>query len=243
MHRLVPSDRLRVWGSGGRRVPAAPEIFYIRKGNGKVFGPFPLEVIELFIIQGKVVPSDLVRQKGSEVWGYATQFFIFPGAATADHFLDTAPPSLRSPARIPKVQAEIPRGVLLARALALGLDGLFLVGFADLVAMAAPVPVPALVAALSFIYFPWLESSPWQATLGKRLAGIQVAGSRRTRLTFGQALGRHLARGLSALPLGLGFLSALWHPRRLAYHDELCGSHVRWRRPVSKGGLTPSGGP
>ena len=59
-----------------------------------------------------------------------------------------------------------------------------------------------------------LESSPWQATLGKRVTGLKVYSSEAGRITFSQALGRNLVKDgpfflLSPLPGGQ-LLCVLW---------------------------------
>ncbi len=59
-----------------------------------------------------------------------------------------------------------------------------------------------------------LESSPWQATLGKRLTGLKVYSGAGGRITSSQALGRNLAKDgpfflLSPLPGGQ-LLCVLW---------------------------------
>ncbi|HEX9037885.1 MAG TPA: RDD family protein [Ktedonobacterales bacterium] len=41
-----------------------------------------------------------------------------------------------------------------------------------------------------FLYFLILESSPWQATVGKRVLGLRVTGAQRNRLNFPRALAR-----------------------------------------------------
>lgn len=40
------------------------------------------------------------------------------------------------------------------------------------------------------LYFAILESSPWQATVGKRVLGLRVTGAQRDRLNFPRALAR-----------------------------------------------------
>jgi uncharacterized RDD family membrane protein YckC len=63
-------------------------------------------------------------------------------------------------------------------------------------------------------YFAALESSPWQAILGKRFMGLRVYDSQAGRLTPFQAAGRNLVKGghfiLLTLVPGGRILSLLW---------------------------------
>ncbi len=72
---------------------------------------------------------------------------------------------------------------------------------------------------IAFLYWPLMESSERQATFGKQLLGIQVTDANGARLTFVRSLLRNLAKIISALPFGLGFLLAAFTARRQALHD------------------------
>jgi uncharacterized RDD family membrane protein YckC len=74
-----------------------------------------------------------------------------------------------------------------------------------------------------------MESSSWQATVGKRALGIRVVSIEGKRLSFGAAFGRNIARWLSALPLGYGFLRMLWSPRKQTWHDVIAKALVTQR--------------
>ena len=74
-------------------------------------------------------------------------------------------------------------------------------------------------------------SSPWQATLGKRVCGLKVADYDGNRISFGRASGRYFASFLSGALLGIGFLMITWTRHRQALHDFLAGTVVvtsRW---------------
>jgi uncharacterized RDD family membrane protein YckC len=77
-----------------------------------------------------------------------------------------------------------------------------------------------------WLYGAGLESSPSQATVGKRWAGIKVTDARGERISFLRATGRYAAKYLSALPCFLGFIMALFSSRGLALHDWLAGTRV-----------------
>jgi len=72
-----------------------------------------------------------------------------------------------------------------------------------------------------FLYWPVLESSRWQATFGKRIMGLEVTDSEGNRLTFLRALLRSLAKIISSIPFGLGFLMAAFTARKQALHDMI----------------------
>jgi uncharacterized RDD family membrane protein YckC len=70
-----------------------------------------------------------------------------------------------------------------------------------------------------FLYWPVLESSGWQATVGKRIMGLQVTDADGGRLSFVHALLRMLAKIVSSIPFGLGFVLAAFTARKQALHD------------------------
>jgi hypothetical protein len=72
---------------------------------------------------------------------------------------------------------------------------------------------------LPFLYWPVLESSSWQATVGKRVMGLQVTDADGGRLSFIHALMRMLAKIVSTIPFGLGFVMAAFTARKQALHD------------------------
>jgi uncharacterized RDD family membrane protein YckC len=78
----------------------------------------------------------------------------------------------------------------------------------------------------AWIYAAVLESSRWQGTVGKQCMGLIVTDESGQRLSFLHATGRHAAKYLSAVPLFLGFMAALFNPQRLTWHDRLAGTRV-----------------
>jgi uncharacterized RDD family membrane protein YckC len=77
-----------------------------------------------------------------------------------------------------------------------------------------------------WIYVAGFESSPSQATLGKRWMGIKVTDWNGERIGFLRATGRYAAKYLSALPCFLGFVAALFSSGNLALHDRLSDTRV-----------------
>jgi uncharacterized RDD family membrane protein YckC len=79
---------------------------------------------------------------------------------------------------------------------------------------------------LAWLYAAGLESSRWQATIGKRWLNLRVTDSHGERLGFLQATGRHFAKYLSGVIFFLGFIAALFSSRGLALHDRLARTRV-----------------
>ncbi len=91
----------------------------------------------------------------------------------------------------------------------------------------ATMTVPILITtAIVWLYFAICESSPWQATLGKLALGIRVTDLEGHRISFPRALGRYLAKFLSLIILGIGFLMVGWTARKQGLHDKLAKTLV-----------------
>lgn len=83
------------------------------------------------------------------------------------------------------------------------------------------------VIAGQWLYEAFLESSSYQATLGKMIFGMKVTDLNGARITFGRATGRHFAKLLSAMILGIGFIMVGFTERKQGLHDLLAGTLVR----------------
>jgi len=83
-----------------------------------------------------------------------------------------------------------------------------------------------LVLPLLLLYYPLLESSGRQATFGKQICGLAVTDSRGERISFGRGLARQLAKFLSAMALGVGFLMVAFTDRKRGLHDMIAGTLV-----------------
>jgi uncharacterized RDD family membrane protein YckC len=76
-----------------------------------------------------------------------------------------------------------------------------------------------LITMISWLYWAGLESSPHQATLGKRTLGLKVTDMQGAPISFGRATGRYFGKYLSASILGIGFLMIGWTAKKQALHD------------------------
>jgi uncharacterized RDD family membrane protein YckC len=80
--------------------------------------------------------------------------------------------------------------------------------------------------ALGWLYFALMESSSWQATLGKRALGVAVTDLAGNRISFGRATVRYFAQYLSVLTLGVGYFIQPFTEKRQTLHDMVSGTVV-----------------
>jgi uncharacterized RDD family membrane protein YckC len=76
------------------------------------------------------------------------------------------------------------------------------------------------------IYSTLMEASALQGAFGKRIMRIRVVGPEGGRLTLARAVGRNLAKLLSYLPLGLGFLWVAFSKQKRGWHDLIAKTDV-----------------
>src|SRR5271156_624850 len=79
---------------------------------------------------------------------------------------------------------------------------------------------------LNWLYYALLESSAWQATLGKKALGLEVTDLDGNRISFGRATGRFFAKIISGLTLLIGYIMAGFTEKKQALHDILAGTLV-----------------
>jgi uncharacterized RDD family membrane protein YckC len=79
----------------------------------------------------------------------------------------------------------------------------------------------------TWIYHAYLESSDWQATVGKRALNLKVTDLEGRPVSFGRASGRHFAKIISGLiPLGIGYFIAGFTDKKQAIHDMVASCLV-----------------
>ena len=84
-----------------------------------------------------------------------------------------------------------------------------------------------LIGALVVLLF-WVER---QATPGKLVLGLSIVDAETGGVpTLGRFTLRYVGYLVSALPLGLGYLWAIWDKRKQGWHDKMAGTLVV-RRP------------
>jgi uncharacterized RDD family membrane protein YckC len=79
----------------------------------------------------------------------------------------------------------------------------------------------------SWLYEALMESSSYQATLGKMIFGMKVTDLYGNRIDFARATGRHFAKIISALILCIGFIMVGFTERKQGLHDIIAGTLVR----------------
>lgn len=79
---------------------------------------------------------------------------------------------------------------------------------------------------LSWIYYARMESSPGQATLGKRWLKMRVVDTEGGRLSFGRATKRYFSKILSAIAFGAGFIMIAFSDRKQGLHDRIADTLV-----------------
>lgn len=90
-----------------------------------------------------------------------------------------------------------------------------------------------IVIAIGFVYYVLLESSKWQATLGKLALGIRVTDVQGKAPGFVRCIVRNAVRLLSAVPLPMvgllplvAYLTTAWSPRKQGLHDMVAKTLV-----------------
>jgi uncharacterized RDD family membrane protein YckC len=78
-----------------------------------------------------------------------------------------------------------------------------------------------------WLYYALMESSSWQATLGKRALGLYVTDLEGRRISFARASGRYFAKFITGLiPLAIGYIMAGFTAKKQALHDMIAGCLV-----------------
>jgi uncharacterized RDD family membrane protein YckC len=78
-----------------------------------------------------------------------------------------------------------------------------------------------------WLYHAKMESSSWQATLGKKALNLRVTDMYGAPVSFARASGRHFAKLITGMiPLGVGFMLAGFTERRQALHDMIASCLV-----------------
>lgn len=80
--------------------------------------------------------------------------------------------------------------------------------------------------AVSWLYFSFMESSKFQGTLGKMALNIKVIDMAGARISFGRATGRHFAKIISGIILGIGYLMIFWTEKKQGLHDRIAKTLV-----------------
>ena len=78
--------------------------------------------------------------------------------------------------------------------------------------------------AVTWLYHALMESSEWQATVGKKALGLVVTDTAGQRVSFGRASGRHFAKIVTNMvPAFIGYIMAGFTEKKQALHDMIAG--------------------
>jgi len=78
----------------------------------------------------------------------------------------------------------------------------------------------------SWVYFAGLESSAWQATIGKKMLGMKVTNADGERIDFVKASIRYVSKILSSFILMIGFIMVAFTAKKQGLHDFIAGTTV-----------------
>jgi uncharacterized RDD family membrane protein YckC len=79
---------------------------------------------------------------------------------------------------------------------------------------------------VSLLYWPLMESSQHQATLGKQALGIMVTDVDGKRISFARAVGRNLGKLVSAIIYYVGFFMIAFTKKKQGLHDMMANCVV-----------------
>ena len=220
---------------------------YINADHQQV-GPVTATELKALAANGAIQPHDFVWREGLTDWVKASQL--------KGLFSATAPPETPSPvlAMPPQPQPVHPFEVadyttdvatwtyagFWKRFAAFLIDTLivlvpafvidFVIGFIMAVGGSTEEEIETVFYLLGLIirwlYFASMESSRLQGTLGKMALGIMVTDRDGQRIGFGRASGRHFAKFLSGIIIGIGFLMAAFTEKKQALHDMVASCLV-----------------
>lgn len=217
--------------------PVDPDRWYSHE-SGRQFGPVAWDALKARAETGLLRRDDFVWREGMPDWVLA--------GGVEGLFGDRPPPPpppLLATSRLATPREEI-EPVRFAgfwrRVAAFAIDYLVLLSAIFAVFFFAGVAValagnktasigslPNVVAVILFwIYFAGMESSRYQATLGKLVIGIRVTDLSGRRVDFARASGRHFGKILSTLCLLMGFVMAAFTSRKQTLHDILASCLV-----------------
>lgn len=187
--------------------------------DGKPSGPYLLE--ELKTLQ--VSPYTFIKHEGLDDYKEAQELDEIRELLDFEHV-----------ATIPQYFASLDQ-----RLLAVALDYLLLTVMYSIIALIGvwyftDKRVDTVVSISSLILIPlskifyatWFEASYWQGTIGKSWLGIKVCDKHGRRISLTKSLVRNLAKILSFLSLGIGYLVGFVDKRQRCLHDRIAGTLV-----------------
>jgi len=93
---------------------------------------------------------------------------------------------------------------------------------------------------IMWLYYAFLESSPWQGTIGKKVVGLRVTDMQGHRISFAKATGRYFGMILSGMICFIGWIMIAFTEKKQGLHDMLAGTLVLKGPAVTSYPLPPS---
>lgn len=200
--------------------------------DGERFGPVSPQELRLLLEQGRLRAEDFLWDEATQDWVAFEQIPVLKALLPAA--------SLVPAGFFPRLVAYMIDGFLLWLMSMLLIGSETLLRYADIVygesllrttpytpeEMSLVLRVNTILLLMELTYRAVSESSPWQATVGKRLLGLKVVDRTGGRLSLPRAalrFGGHLA---SRLTLMLGYLMAAFTERKQALHDKIADTYV-----------------
>jgi uncharacterized RDD family membrane protein YckC len=116
-------------------------------------------------------------------------------------------------------------------AIGIGVSNSSAMDTADPVAMVATIAavfstVGIIGQVVQILYFTLMESSKYQATIGKLALGLIVTDMNGGKLDFVKALIRNVSKIVSGIILAIGYIMAAFTEKKQALHDIIAGTLV-----------------
>ena len=96
--------------------------------------------------------------------------------------------------------------------------------FASMMAVAGVTQIVFIV--IQTLYYSFMESSKYQASVGKMVLGLIVTDINGNKLDFTKALVRNLCKIISSMILLIGYLMAAFTEKKQALHDMIANTLV-----------------
>jgi uncharacterized RDD family membrane protein YckC len=110
------------------------------------------------------------------------------------------------------IMVLVPLGIIfLVAGVNNGIDNVFIASISELLIM--------VIFLFPILYCTLCDCSKYQGTLGKRLFHLQITKIDGSKISFGDALGRNIAKGFSISFFGIGCLFIFWTKKKQAFHD------------------------
>lgn len=109
------------------------------------------------------------------------------------------------------------------------LTAIFIADFATSGSVSLLIGLYGMIFVVNILYYTLMESSERQATLGKMAVGIKVGNANGERISFGNALGRLLAKIISGIILCIGYMMVGWDDKKQGLHDKIADTYVFYK--------------